>query len=447
MNSISHLKSSRFNLEVPLNGRYDGLILVYNTFSQGFSIFEKQVWENLKTGSRDTELLPYVERCREQFFLVKSGLDETRLVMARKQEITYDTRSLSFKVAVTDHCNFACAYCVEEGYRNRRSMDLHLARRSAAFIIDQIKLYGPKKVFLDFGGGEPLLNIPVMTLMGDHVSLYCRGAGMEFEMALTSNGSLLSPKCVERLRQSGLNLVRVTLLPQEVHDRFRRTRTGKPTFSRIVGNLEAIKGMIEIHIVAQYISDDPEVVQAIRSWLNHLEVKGLKEAITEVHLSPILRREYGIDHADDLCGDMGRFEDYRRMLDEVRSYGFPVTDGPPATDCMANRKGKIAIDPAGNLTVCPVMMGHRELDMGTVEQGIDPVKESQIIARPLPAACLEACVLGPRCNGGCRQQAFLRSGSFDAVHCNYDFHMAQLKDYLLRRAEQFLGDRKEFLAA
>ena len=416
MNSIPHLKTSRFNVEIALNGRYQDQVILYNVFSQGFSVLQRKVWERLKAGSWDGEMLPYVERCRDQFFLVNTSLDETRLLTARKHEIAYDTRSLAFKVAVTDHCNFACAYCVEEGYRNKRHMNDDCARQCTSFIIDQIKLYRPKKVFLDFGGGEPLLNIPVMIVMGDHVSVYCRGAGIDSHMALTTNGSLLSPKRVDRLRQSGLNLIRITLLPQELHDQLRRTRRGEPTFDRIVSNLESIKGMVEVHLVAQYISDDPEAVQVIRSWLNHLEMRNLKGAITDVHLSPILRREYGINHPDELCGDLGRFEDYQIMVEEVRACGFPVMDGPPAMDCMANRKGKISIDPSGNLTVCPVMMGHRELDVGTVDQGIDPVQESQVITRPLPARCLEECVLGPRCNGGCRQQALIRYGSFDDIY-------------------------------
>jgi uncharacterized protein len=443
MNQNLHLKTSRFNVEIALNGCYQDQLILYNVFSQGFSVIEKEIWRRIKAGCRDGELLPYVERCKDQFFLVNSNLDETRLLTARKQEMAYDTRSLSFTVAVTDHCNFGCAYCVEEGYRNKRHMNDDCARRCASFIVDQIKLYRPQKVSLDFGGGEPLLNIPVMIVIGDLVSLYCRGADIDFHMALTSNGSLLSPKRVDRLRRSGLNLVRVTLLPRELHDQLRRSIKGEPTFDRIVCNLESIRGMIQIHLAAQYVSGDPEAVRVIRSWLGYLEMRNLKEYITDVHLSPILRREYGMNHSDEWCGEMGRFEDYQRMVEEVRACGFSVMDGPPGTDCMANRKGKISIDPAGNLTVCPVMMGHRELDVGTVDQGIDPVKESQVLARPLPARCLEECVLGPRCNGGCRQQALIRFGSFDDIYCNFDFHMAQLKEYLVRRAKHALDSRQK----
>lgn len=439
MKSSRELKPSRFNIELPLEKMHDGILLVFNTFTQALSLFESQVWRRIVSGAQEKDLIPSIEKCRDQMLLVERNFDETRLLMGRKMEMAYDTGMLSFKAVVTDHCNFACSYCIEEGYRGKRHMNMTTARQTANFMVDNIRLYRPHTVALDMSGGEPLLNIPAMNIIAETVSLFCRGANIPCDISFITNGYLLAPARIHRLIRAGVNTVRVSLLPRKFHDTLRRDRKGEPTYERVVANMESIKGEVKFCILSQYDAENTAFIDAMPAFLRDLENRGIKESVKEMNVGMILRREYGLKNADEFCGDLGEFHNYRAIVDLVRSHGFFVPDGPPGNDCVANHRGRFIIGPEGSLASCPTMLDHPELTVGSVWTGVDPLRKSQIMTRPLPQSCSDECVLAPRCNGGCRYQALIRSGSFDEIYCNYDFHMAQLKDYLLRRAEEFLS--------
>ena len=447
MISSRQLKPSRFNVELPIHHNHETILLIFNTFTQALTLFESRVWQRITSGGREKELLPLIEKCREQMFLVDPDIDETRLLMGRKMETAFDTGLLSFKAVVTDHCNFACSYCIEEGFRGKRHMNPQTARQTANFMIDNIRRRRPHKVTLDMSGGEPLLNIPAMNIMAETVSLYCKGANIPCDISFITNGWLLSPDRIRRLVHAGVNTVRVSLLPRSYHDVLRRDRKGEATYDRVLANMESIKNEIKFVLLTQYEAENDAFIESMPDFLQDLEKRGLKESVKEINVGVILRREYGIRNADDFCGDLGGFHDYRAIVDLVRSHGYSVPDGPPGNDCVANYLCRFMIDPQGNLVSCPTMLDHPELNVGNVRTGVDPLRKSQIMARSLPRSCIEECVLAPRCNGGCRYQALIRSGSFDGIFCNYDFHMAQLKEYLTRRAEEFLSKTANRFAA
>ena len=439
MKSSTDLKPSRFNVELPFRHNHETALVLFNTFTQALTLFESHVWQRITSGGQEKELLPLIEKCREQMFLVDRSIDETRLLRGRKMETAFDTGMLSFKAVVTDHCNFACSYCIEEGFRGKRHMNLQTARQTAHFMIDNIRKRRPHKVMLDMSGGEPLLNISAMNTMAEAVSLYCKGANIPCDISFITNGWLLTPDRIQRLVHAGVNTIRVSLLPRKHHDMLRRDRKGGATYDRVVANMESIKDGIKFILLTQYEAENDAFIDAMPGFLRDLEKRGLKESVKEIDVGVILRREYGLRNTDDFCGDLGGFQSFRAIVDLVRSHGYFVPDGAPGNDCVANYLCRFIIDPEGNLVSCPTMLDHPELNVGDVRTGVDPLRKSQIMARPLPQSCIEECVLAPRCNGGCRYQALIRSGSFDGIFCNYDFHMAQLKEYLTRRAEEFFS--------
>ena len=442
MVSAPDLKPSRFNVVLPIEGGSNKHLVVFNTFTQALSIFEPVVWAQLTEESGETQNKELVKECRKQMFLVDQNIDETRLLLERKHEMAYNTRALYFKVVVTDHCNFACSYCIEEGYRGKRHMSSSLARQTATFILERIRENNPEKVYLDYAGGEPLLNVDVMNMIAESISTYCKGAKIEFAISFVTNGSLLTKDRLLRLKQAGLQNINVSLLPPRKHDRLRLDKNGDPTFDRIVSNLVSVKSITPFTIVSQYDSEDDEFTGSFSELLVCLEESGLKDSIKGINVGSILNRERGWAAEAEFCGVVGEFGKYSQIVEEIRKGGFPVHDGPPGTDCLANYRGRFIIDPSGNLTNCAPMLNHPELNVGSVWTGVDPIMKPHIMGRKLPDTCIEECVLAPRCNGGCRYQALIGSGSFDHIFCNYAFHMDQLKDFMMRRAKGYLAQNK-----
>ena len=140
---------------------------------------------------------------------------------------------------VTEECNFRCSYCIFSGqyehYRTHSScaMTWDVARPA----IDEFLAHSKHSEcrIISFYGGEPLLNMPLIRQCVAYVRQKYEGLDVNF--SLTTNGYLLRSATVRFLANEQF-LILVSLDgPQEIHDRHRRTRNGRPTWARVVSNI------------------------------------------------------------------------------------------------------------------------------------------------------------------------------------------------------------------
>ena len=99
---------------------------------------------------------------------------------------------------------------------------------------------------LTFFGGEPLLNLPVDVRHGGaRVARERRRAACELDINIITNGLLLTPEVVDRLKPFGLNGVKITLDgDHDTHNRMRPLRGGQGTFDRIIENIRRVAGKL-----------------------------------------------------------------------------------------------------------------------------------------------------------------------------------------------------------
>jgi GTP 3',8-cyclase len=112
------------------------------------------------------------------------------------------------RISVTDRCNFRCAYCMPKEIFGREFAFLErsellsfeeIARVAAVFVRQ-----GVTKIRLT--GGEPLLRRNIEDL----VAMLAAVEGLE-DLALTTNGSLLTRERAQRLKSAGLKRITISL--------------------------------------------------------------------------------------------------------------------------------------------------------------------------------------------------------------------------------------------
>jgi cyclic pyranopterin phosphate synthase len=112
------------------------------------------------------------------------------------------------RISVTDRCNFRCTYCMPKEVFGRDFAFLEraelltfeeIARVAAVFV-----QHGVEKVRLT--GGEPLLRRDLERLVAKLAAI----TGLH-DIALTTNGSLLTPEKARTLKSAGLNRVTISL--------------------------------------------------------------------------------------------------------------------------------------------------------------------------------------------------------------------------------------------
>ncbi len=142
---------------------------------------------------------------------------------------------------VTEKCNFRCTYCVfggsYEGQRghSKKAMTWETARAAIDEFLANSDPAHERTV--SFYGGEPLLNLSLIRRCVAHAKAAPPGGKLVFSM--TTNGSLLAGAAADFVAGENF-LITVSLDgPSQLHDRHRKTRSGRTTWKKVLSNLKA----------------------------------------------------------------------------------------------------------------------------------------------------------------------------------------------------------------
>ncbi len=112
------------------------------------------------------------------------------------------------RISVTDRCNFRCTYCMPKEIFGR---DFEFLHRDEILTFEEITRLA--RVFVDLGvekirltGGEPLVRRDIERL----VEMLAGIDGLH-DLAMTTNGSLLTPQKGRALREAGLKRITISL--------------------------------------------------------------------------------------------------------------------------------------------------------------------------------------------------------------------------------------------
>ncbi len=116
---------------------------------------------------------------------------------------------------VTRSCNLNCVHCRASSERGPYKGELGTGKSLA--VLDEIARTGRPIVILT--GGEPLLRKDVFDLAR-------HGTGLGLRMVMATNGTLISPEITEKMSDSGIQRVSISLDGQDAasHDRFRQVQ-------------------------------------------------------------------------------------------------------------------------------------------------------------------------------------------------------------------------------
>lgn len=164
----------------------------------------------------------------------KSTLDKV------KEKVSCQLNKIIFNV--TEDCNFRCEYCVYSGnypYRrvHNKSNDISwpIGKKSIDFFLKNSNL--SKDRYVSFYGGEPLLNFGFINKMVK----YTKKIADNIKFEITTNGSLLDEDKIKFIVENNLGLSISLDGPQQIHDRFRKFESNKPTHNLIIKRIEYLK--------------------------------------------------------------------------------------------------------------------------------------------------------------------------------------------------------------
>jgi len=421
------MKLSRYCIVYPDLACPDSVIL-FSTKQASAVLLEKAALAAIKDGSIDEES---VETLTELGFIVKSDEEERQEILRFLDELNEMDTGLAVMAVMNLDCNLACPYCFEGSRRGRHYMGRETARHVMAFI--ERNLNKDKEGFgVAFYGGEPLLSVDLIQDMAGRLRDIADKRGTKFSFTLTTNGTLLTPDVVKRLKPLGLKLASVTIDgPEDIHNVSRPYATGAGSYRRIVENVKAVCEDIEIDIGGNFREDNYREFPRL---LDDLLREGLGPGnIMSVGFVPILKERAGIVSPEFSGGcrsisEPWLFKAALYLRTEIIRRGFHISKVSP-TICAIDRKWMFVVNYDGSVYKCPGLIGRREFRIGDVINGVKDYSVSHGLDNWKKDECLD-CVYLPLCFGGCRYVNLIGGNDIARIDCRKPFYDACLEDFV-----------------
>ena len=335
-------------------------------------------------------------------------------------------KALCLHVAHT--CNLTCEYCfASQGkYQGERAlMSYEVGKQALDFLIAHSGTR--RNLEVDFFGGEPLMNWDVVKRLVAYGREQEKLHNKKFRFTLTTNGMLIDDDVIEFANKEMHNVVLSLDGRKEVHDRLRKTASGKGSYDIIVPKFQKLvesRGGKGYYVRGTFTHNNVEFTKD----LLHMADLGF----TELSMEPVVcgpDEPYALTEEDKPI----LFEQYELLAKEMirrkkagngftfYHYMIDLKAGP----CVYKRISGcgsgteyLAVTPWGELFPCHQFVGDPKYSMGDVWQGVtntalrDEFKQCNAYARP---GCRD-CWARMYCSGGCAANAYHATGSIKGVY-------------------------------
>jgi len=123
-------------------------------------------------------------------------------------------------VVVTLRCNYKCVYC-QANRRDTGTAGYDMTRATARNVVDRIFESPGKNITIEFQGGEPLLNWPVVKFIIEYAQKKDKERAKNLKLTMVTNLSLMTGKIYDFLLANNVSLCTSLDGPREVHNRNR----------------------------------------------------------------------------------------------------------------------------------------------------------------------------------------------------------------------------------
>jgi GeoRSP system radical SAM/SPASM protein len=320
---------------------------------------------------------------------------------------------LTVNWSLSYRCNFTCRHCY-----SRTWTEEPLALENVLKVVDLLQNKGV--VFVNFGGGEPLLDSRIYDVAAASAS-----AGLKVTM--NSNGYLLDGNEAVRIAEAGFHSVGISIdSPDEkVHDRFRNMEGSFDKAVQALDHLQdaGVRTTVSCVINRNNVENWERMVDICRDhgagtlYLHNYKCSGMgKVNMADLDLEPLRWERFYRD----------ALEVQSRVSDVTLSFDDPIMaslpDYNPETAVPGSTCGKLSLHlaPNGDITPCgfiQTVIGnilHDDFDRIWFHSPILEAMRSKS-----PKGKCDGCSSYEACLGGCTARVYAITGTFDQPdpHC------------------------------
>jgi len=399
-------KLSNYNYFIPYSDR----IIFFNGLSgHNFSTSEKE-YQFLKEQFTDpvsfkNQYSSVFNKFKEWGFIIDEQKDELDFIRLRNRLAVFSNKNYYLVINPTLDCNFNCWYCYEKhpkGYMSETTIDL--IKKHIQWMIEYEKIDG---LHLGWFGGEPLMYFnKVMYPIAKYSQEITEKYKLNFQHSITTNAYLINAKMVEKFKETQLNLFQITIDGDEKrHDSVRNVK-GRPTFQKIMKNINLLCEKLDNIRITLRINYDTETLERCNmEGVLSMIPQEYRKKIT-VNLQRVWQTFTGNDPENESRIDLYKISDrlgYRKCF---ISNMFSVNN---THKCYVDRFYHTEINYDGKIYRCTARDYTDEqvkgvlMEDGRIEWDIDKLAKQYGKATFENDMCI-ACKHLPICNGLCSQK-------------------------------------------
>lgn len=360
----------------------------------------------------------------ELYELKRAGLlfaEDDYIDVSRYIPVGAPVKALCLHVA--HDCNLRCKYCFAstgDFGQGRKIMPPEIAKKAIDFVIARS---GKRhNIEVDFFGGEPLMNFPVIKEVVAYGRELEKRYGKVFKFTTTTNAVLMNDEIMDFLNREMDNVVISIDGRPEVHDRMRPTPNGKGSYDLIIEKAKEFarrRGQQRYYLRGTFTRYNLDFANDVL----HLADQGFEQ----LSIEPVVTDEshdYAIRESD-----LPRvFEEYERLGREyvIRRrnpdtwfsffhFMVDLTGGPclrkRLTGCGAGNE-YVAVTADGDIYPCHQFVGREGMRMGSVLDGtFDTAMQARFQHNTvLTKEKCSQCWARFYCSGGCQANAHAFNG-------------------------------------
>lgn len=350
---------------------------------------------------------------REAHIIVSSAKQERAdiddLFFKHNQERKSKVKYLS--LIMSDECPFRCVYCIhfansKHYYNQEKMMSFEIAKTSIDNYLELMLKSGESDFYINFGGGEPLLNYPVIV----KILLYIKECedlyGIKIKLGLNTNLSLLTREMAETFAKYDVEIAASLDGTKKGNDKVRLSKNLTGTYDSIIRGFNLLKELgrpldgFAMTVTEANLSDvDTEIID----WASSLGMTEIRIDIDVVGIvnSPMNEvikrlariREYAAKKGITVIGFWSRPAENLGLIPEEDDIGF----------CGGERGNSLCVAPSGQVFPC----GYSNYQLGNYHD-IPTIYNNDAYAKLLknrnpknqPEKCQKCPIFG-FCRGGC----------------------------------------------
>jgi len=323
----------------------------------------------------------------------------------------------NLELFLTEDCNLACTYCFVKK-KIKKSMSVEMAMEAINFLV----FYSGNKESLNVTlfGGEPLLEKDKIYQIIEHCNEIEKATkSKKINFSLTTNGILIDETILRKV-QGRINFLLSFDGNEQTHDLYRKDKSGRGTFKRILGKIDLLKryqGWLGARMTVM-----PDTVKDLYKNVIFLFNAGINQFLIGLAVDVDWPDE-ALSEYETQLRNIGQFYvDKKQEQAAIRITFFEKEK--QESECSENIWGcgagrnTISVTTNGDIYPCSKFVGYEEyecpeLKLGNIYEGITNIEARKKLSK-MTSQSYETCLSCPEinaCRGGCPADNYFKNKS------------------------------------